>query len=61
MAKYLTPELFAHLIRLKTSKGYSLYNAIMAGVVIPSLDVGITAGDEESYEVFKGPFLPHHR
>lgn len=58
MAKHLTPELFVHVKDLCTSKGYTLSNAIMTGVVIPGLQIGVTAGDEESYELFKDLFNP---
>jgi len=58
MAKTLTPELFNKLKDLKTSKGYSLSNAIQTGVVTPHLGVGATAGDEESWEVFKDLYYP---
>jgi hypothetical protein len=58
MAKHLTPELFEKLKDLKTSKGYTLSNVIMTGVVTPHLGVGATAGDEESWEVFKDLFYP---
>lgn len=58
MAKTLTPELFEKLKDLKTSKGYSLSNAIMTGVVTPHLGVGCTAGDEESWELFKELYYP---
>lgn len=58
MAKTLTPELFASLKDKKTSKGYSLSNAIQTGVVTPHLGVGCTAGDEECWELFKDLYYP---
>lgn len=58
MAKTLTPELFDKLKGLKTSKGYSLSNAIQTGVVTPHLGVGCTAGDEECWELFKDLYYP---
>lgn len=58
MAKYLTPELFEKLKDVKTSKGYGLHNVIMTGVVTPHLGVGATAGDEESWVLFKDLFYP---
>jgi len=42
----------------KTSKGYTLSNAVQTGVETPHLGVGITAGDEESWEVFKDIMYP---
>eukprot|EP01038_Epipyxis_sp_PR26KG_P016851 gene16851-23083_t len=47
MAKVLTPEVFEKLKDVKSSKGYTLSNAIQTGVVTPHLGVGCTAGDEE--------------
>ena len=58
MAKTLTPELFQKLKRVKSSKGYTLSNAIMTGVVTPHLGVGATAGDEECWELFKDLYYP---
>lgn len=58
MAKTLTPELFEQLKDVKSSKGYSLSNAIMTGVVTPHLGVGATAGDEECFELFKDLYYP---
>ena len=43
---------------MKSSKGYSLSNAIMTGVVTPHLGVGATAGDEECWELFKELYYP---
>ena len=58
MAKELTPELFEKLKDVKSSKGYTLSNAIMTGVVTPHLGVGTTAGDEECWELFKDLYYP---
>jgi len=58
MKKTLTPEMFAALKDAKSSKGYTLSNAIMTGVVTPHLGVGCTAGDEECYEIFKDLYYP---
>jgi creatine kinase len=49
MAKFLTAEIFEKLKDVKSSKGYSLSNTIMTGVVTPHLGVGATAGDEECW------------
>ncbi len=54
----LTPELFEKLKDVKSSRGYSLSNAIQAGVLRPHLGVGITCGDEESYTLFKEIIYP---
>ena len=58
MAKTLTPELFEKLKDVKSSKGYTLSNAIQTGVVTPHLGVGCTAGDEECWELFKELYYP---
>ncbi len=58
MAKTLTPELFEKLKDVKSSKGYTLSNVIMTGVVTPHLGVGATAGDEECWDLFKDLFYP---
>jgi creatine kinase len=58
MAKYTTPELWAKLKDAKTSKGYTLSNAVQTGCLIPHLGVGCTAGDEESWTVFKDLYYP---
>lgn len=59
MAKHLTPELFAELKAAgATPKGYTISRAIQTGLMTPHLSVGITAGDEESWELFKGIYYP---
>ncbi|KAJ1482944.1 ATP:guanido phosphotransferase [Baffinella frigidus] len=58
MRKVMTPELFAKLKDVKSSKGYSLSNAMQAGVLRPHLGVGFTAGDEECFTLFKDIIYP---
>lgn len=58
MSKVLTPELFASLKDVKSSKGYSISNAILTGTVTPHLGVGCTAGDEECWDLFKDLYYP---
>mmetsp|Transcript_24412 Transcript_24412/g.40728 ORF Transcript_24412/g.40728 Transcript_24412/m.40728 type:complete len:473 (+) Transcript_24412:122-1540(+) len=58
MSKVLTAEMFEKLKDVKSSKGYTLSNAIMTGVVTPHLGVGATAGDEECWELFKDLYYP---
>ena len=58
MAKTLTAEMFEKLKGVKSSKGYTLSNAVMTGVVTPHLGVGATAGDEECWELFKDLYYP---
>jgi hypothetical protein len=50
--------MFYKLKDIKSSKGYTLSNVIMTGVVTPHLGVGATAGDEESWELFKDIYYP---
>lgn len=58
MAKHLSREVYAKLKDLKTSTGYTIDRAVQTGVDNPHLGVGITAGDEESYHMFKDVFDP---
>jgi creatine kinase len=58
MSKVVTMDKFEALKGLKTSKGYTLSNAIQTGVKTPHLGVGITAGDEESWTMFKDVMYP---
>ena len=58
MAKHLTREIYDKLKDLKTSNGYTLEKAIQTGVDNPHLGVGVTAGDEECYSLFKDLFDP---
>ncbi|XP_065916504.1 uncharacterized protein [Dysidea avara] len=58
LKKYLTPELFEQLKDLKTSRGTTLSNCIMSGLVNLDSSTGFYAGDEESYEVFAPLFNP---
>jgi ATP:guanido phosphotransferase, N-terminal domain len=55
---FLFLKIFEKLKDVKSSKGYSLSNAIMTGVVTPHLGVGATAGDEECWELFKELYYP---
>ena len=58
MSKYVTPEMWAKFKDVKTSSGYTFHNAIQTGVETPHLGIGMTAGDEESWEVFKEIYYP---
>ena len=58
MRKTMTKELFEKLKDVKSSKGYSLSNAMQAGVLRPHLGVGFTCGDEECFELFKDVINP---
>merc|ERR1712070_480523 len=62
MAELLTPEIYNALKNKKTSTGITLAQCIKTGVDNPGhphiKTVGMTACDEESYEVFKELFDP---
>nr|XP_026693351.1 creatine kinase, flagellar-like isoform X2 [Ciona intestinalis] len=62
MAKCLTKEIYAKLCDKKTSFGCTLDSCIQTGVDNPGhpfiFTVGLTAGDEECYSVFKDLFEP---
>lgn len=59
MSKHLTPEVFAEMKAAgATPKGYTISRAIQTGVMTPHLGVGITAGDEFSWEMYKTIFYP---
>merc|ERR1711871_1694712 len=57
-SKVVTPELFAKLKDVRTSKGFTLSNAIQTGVKTPHLGVGAVAGDEECWTTFKELYNP---
>ena len=58
VSKNLTVELFEKLKNFKTSKDYTFSNAIMVGVLAPHVLLGISAGDEECWELFKEIYHP---
>lgn len=61
MAKVLSedPELFNKLKEAGSTKsGYNISRAIQTGVMTPHLGVGCTAGDEESWTLFKDLYYP---
>merc|ERR1719440_766337 len=62
MAEHLTPEIYENLKDKKTSSGCTLAQCIKTGVDNPGhphiKTVGMTACDEECYEVFKEIFDP---
>ena len=51
-------QVFDRLKDLKSTKGYTLSNVIMTGVVTPNLGVGATAVDEDCWELFKDLYYP---
>lgn len=61
MRTVLNPSVFEKLKSLRgtrTSKGFTLSNAIQPGVLQPRLDVGFVCGDEECYALFPDVILP---
>jgi len=58
MAKSLSAKLFNKLKDKKTPYNYTLSNAIQAGIESPYLVVGIAAGDEFCYDVFRDLMYP---
>ena len=52
LCKHLTPELFETLKDKKTANGFTLEKAIKSGIENVDSEIGVYAGDEESYEVF---------
>uniref|UniRef100_UPI00398E9F04 creatine kinase M-type n=1 Tax=Pristiophorus japonicus TaxID=55135 RepID=UPI00398E9F04 len=62
MAKVLTMDIYKQLRDKETPSGFTLDDCIQTGVDNPGhpfiMTVGCVAGDEESYEVFKGLFDP---
>jgi len=53
MAKHLTRELYDQLHTKKSNKGFTLDLAIQTGIDNAHLGVGVVAGDEDCYTVFK--------
>ena len=58
MKKYLTDEIYDKLKESKTKSGYTIDMAINSGVKNPDSNIGIYAGDTESYELFGAVFNP---
>jgi arginine kinase len=58
LKKYLSREIFDDLKDLKTSNGYTLIQAINSGVVNQDSNIGIYAGDAESYATYAAVFNP---
>lgn len=57
-SRFLTPSVHARLSGLKTATGFTLDQAIRSGRENPDSDIGIYAGDPESYTLFKEIFDP---
>jgi len=58
LKKYLTKDVFDKLVLKKTPLGYTLIQAINSGIINPDSNIGVYAGDKESYETFSDLFDP---
>lgn len=58
MSEHLTEKIFDNLKELKTSSKVTLKQCINSGIKNPDSGIGIYAGDEESYIIFKDIFDP---
>jgi len=58
LRKYLTPEVYEKLKDKKTKYGFTLQQVIASGVANPDSNIGVYAGDEDSYTVFGDLFDP---
>ncbi len=58
LAKYLTKEVFEKLKDIKTKNNFTLYNAIQSGIKNSDSNIGVYAGDLESYDKFGLLFNP---
>lgn len=56
--QHLSPELFAKIKDVRTSSGYSISNAIQAGLLNPHDKIGLVLGDEESFDAFADVLTP---
>ena len=54
--KHLSESIFKKLEKRKTSSGYTLNHAIQSGILNPDSDIGIYAGDTETYKIFSEIF-----
>ncbi len=54
--KYLSKVIFEKLKDKKTASGYTLKHAIHSGIINQDSDIGIYAGDVESYKIFSELF-----
>jgi len=52
LCKYLTPDIFNLLKNKKTTNNFTLLQAINSGLVNEDSNIGVYAGDEESYSLF---------
>jgi arginine kinase len=58
LCKHLNKDLFEALRDKQTSNGFTLQRAIRSGVENPDSNIGVYAGDEESYTTFSLLFDP---
>ncbi len=58
LAKYLTKEVFEKLKNIKTKSNFTLFDAIQSGIKNKDSNIGVYAGDLESYDKFGLLFNP---
>ncbi len=58
LCRYLTRDLFDKLKERVTSNGFTLFQAIASGVINQDSNIGVYAGDAESYQLFSELFDP---
>jgi len=58
LSRHLSKEIFEELSGRQTSNGYSLQQAINSGIKNPDSNIGVYAGDAESYTLFAALFDP---
>jgi creatine kinase len=58
MSKTLTPDMYEKLKGRETPGGVNLMCNIRSGVDVPAAEVGLSAGDADSYETFRELFDP---
>ncbi len=56
--KHLTRELFEYLKNRQTENGFTLEQAVKSGIDNPDSNIGLYAGDAESYRLFSDVFEP---
>ena len=58
LSRHLSEDIFEELNSRQTSHGYRLQQAINSGIKNPDSNIGVYAGDDESYTVFGALFDP---
>lgn len=58
MQKYFTPEVKDQLASVKAPNNFTVFDAVRSGMENPDSNVGVYAGNEESYLLFEPLFKP---